>query len=312
MGKVILFGEAMALLIADTTGPLEEVEHFSRAMSGAEVNVSIGLSRLGHKTEYLTRLGDDPFGHYIKNSLEKNGIGTSLITFDDVYRTGIQLKNRTTDGSDPYAPYYRKGSAASRITPAEIEQIDFSDVDLVHVTGIPPALSLSAREAAFCLIDRAKEAGIRVTFDPNLRPALWENEETMRTVINQLSEKADMILPGIAECEILTGSRDFDHIFRFYRDKGIRTVIIKDGSRGAVVCEDGNVFSVPGFKVEKVVDTVGAGDGFAVGVISGILEGLNIEDSVLRGNAIGAIQVTHRGDNEGLPTHEELSAFMKK
>ena len=216
MGKVILFGEAMALLIADTIGPLEEVEHFSRAMSGAEVNVSIGLSRLGHKTEYLTRLGDDPFGHYIKNSLEKSGIGTSLITFDDVYRTGIQLKNRTTDGSDPYAPYYRKGSAASRITPADIEQIDFSDVDLVHVTGIPPALSLNAREATFRLIDRAKEAGIRVTFDPNLRPALWENEETMRTVINKLSEKADLILPGIAECEILTGSRNFDHIFRFF------------------------------------------------------------------------------------------------
>ena len=112
MGKTILFGEPMALLIADTTGPLEEVEHFTRAMSGAEVNVSIGLSRLGHPVEYLTRLGDDPFGHYIANALKKNEIGTSLVTYDDVYRTGIQLKNRVTDGSDPYAPYYRKGSAA--------------------------------------------------------------------------------------------------------------------------------------------------------------------------------------------------------
>ena len=69
----------MALLIADTTGPLEEVEHFTRAMSGAEVNVSIGLSRLGHPVEYLTRLGDDPFGHYIANALKKNEIGTSLV-----------------------------------------------------------------------------------------------------------------------------------------------------------------------------------------------------------------------------------------
>ena len=79
MGKTILFGEPMALLIADTTGPLEEVEHFTRAMSGAEVNVSIGLSRLGHPVEYLTRLGDDPFGHYIANALKKNEIGTSLL-----------------------------------------------------------------------------------------------------------------------------------------------------------------------------------------------------------------------------------------
>ena len=108
MGKTILFGEPMALLIADTTGPLENVEHFTRALSGAEVNVSIGLTRLGHSVEYLTRLGDDPFGHYIAKTLGENQIGISLLSYDPVYRTGIQLKNRVTDGSDPYAPYYRK------------------------------------------------------------------------------------------------------------------------------------------------------------------------------------------------------------
>lgn len=138
MGKTILFGEPMALLIADTTGPLEEVEHFTRALSGAEVNVSIGLSRLGHPVEYLTRLGDDPFGHYIENQLKKNEIGTSMVTYDPVYRTGIQLKNRVTDGSDPYAPYYRKGSAASHISKAEIDALDLTDVELIHVTAFPP------------------------------------------------------------------------------------------------------------------------------------------------------------------------------
>ena len=113
MSKTILFGEPMALLIAAAEGPLEEVTHFERALSGAEVNVSIGLSRLGHDVEYLTRLGDDPFGHYIEKTLRENQIGTEMITYDPIYRTGIQLKNRVTDGSDPYAPYYRKGSAAS-------------------------------------------------------------------------------------------------------------------------------------------------------------------------------------------------------
>ena len=139
MGKTILFGEPMALLIADTTGPLENVEHFTRALSGAEVNVSIGLTRLGHSVEYLTRLGDDPFGHYIAKTLGENQIGISLLSYDPVYRTGIQLKNRVTDGSDPYAPYYRKGSAASHISEKEIDAIDLTDVNLVHITGIPPA-----------------------------------------------------------------------------------------------------------------------------------------------------------------------------
>lgn len=83
-------------------------------------------------------------------------LGTSLVTYDDVYRTGIQLKNRVTDGSDPYAPYYRKGSAASHITISEIDAIDLTDVELVHVTGIPPALSQSARKATFRLMDQSK------------------------------------------------------------------------------------------------------------------------------------------------------------
>lgn len=312
MAKTILFGEPMALLIADTTGPLEEVEHFTRALSGAEVNVSIGLSRLNHQVEYLTRLGDDPFGHYIENQLKKNNIGTSMVTYDSVYRTGIQLKNRVTDGSDPYAPYYRKGSAASHISVKEIDALDLTDVELVHVTGIPPALSESAREATFRLMERAKEEGIFLTFDPNLRPALWENEETMIRVINELAQNTDVVLPGIGECAILAGTEDVEAAADFYQNLGTKTVVIKDGSNGAYVRDGKASYRVPGYKVTNVVDTVGAGDGFAVGVLSGILEGLEMKESVLRGNAIGAIQVMNISDNEGLPTHEELKKFQEE
>lgn len=312
MAKTILFGEPMALLIADTTGPLEEVEHFTRALSGAEVNVSIGLSRLNHQVEYLTRLGDDPFGHYIENQLKKNNIGTSMVTYDSVYRTGIQLKNRVTDGSDPYAPYYRKGSAASHISVKEIDALDLTDVELVHVTGIPPALSESARETTFRLMERAKEEGIFLTFDPNLRPALWENEETMIRVINELAQNTDVVLPGIGECAILAGTEDVEAAADFYQNLGAKTVVIKDGSNGAYVRDGKASYRVPGYKVTNVVDTVGAGDGFAVGVLSGILEGLEMKESVLRGNAIGAIQVMNISDNEGLPTHEELKKFQEE
>lgn len=310
MGRVILFGEPMALLIAESTGPLEKVEHFTRSLSGAEVNVAIGLSRLGNSVSYLTRLGDDPFGHYIENSLKENNIGTEFITYDDVYRTGIQLKNRVTDGSDPYAPYYRKGSAASRITPNEINLIDLSNVDHVHITGIPAALSLDSRQATYRLMERAKENNIFVSFDPNLRPALWESKEKMIEVINDLAFKADMILPGIEECETLTGLTDFDKIADFYQEKGVKTVIIKNGSKGAYVRHLDETDMVKGFKIEKVVDTVGAGDGFAVGVISARLENLPVKDMVKRGNAIGAIQVTNISDNAGLPNHEQLEEFM--
>lgn len=311
MGKTILFGEPMALLIADTTGPLEDVEHFTRAVSGAEVNVAVGLSRLGHEVSYLTRLGDDPFGHHIEKMLQRNGIDTAWVTYDPVYRTGIQLKNRVEDGSDPFAPYYRKGSAASHISVREIDAMKFSDVEHVHITGIPAALSKSSRKAVFRLMERARENGVYVTFDPNLRPALWEDEETMRSVTNELAAGADMILPGTEECRILTGTADPEKAADYYENLGVETIIVKMGASGAYVRSAGESYTVEGFRVEHVVDTVGAGDGFAVGVISGRLEGLSLRDMVRRANAIGAMQVMNIGDNEGLPDRKKLADFME-
>ena len=157
-----------------------------------------------------------------------------------------------------------------------------------------------------------KKKGVYVTFDPNLRPALWESEEVMVNVLNDLAKKCDLILPGVAEGLILTGSGDVEKIADFYQNLGIKEVIIKNGSKGAYIRSGNNSFEQPGFKVEKVVDTVGAGDGFAVGVLSGKLEGLSIKECAIRGNAIGAIQVTYSSDNEGLPTQDELKKFIEK
>ncbi|MFA9397004.1 MAG: sugar kinase [Clostridiaceae bacterium] len=310
MGKVLLFGEPMALLIADSVVPLEKVEHFSRSLSGAEVNVCIGLSRLGHMATYITRLGDDPFGHFIENYLRKENIGTEFVTYDDIYRTGIQLKSKVLSG-DPVAPYYRKGSAASHLTVKEIDNIDFSDIQHVHITGIPAALSKGCRDATYRLFERAKENDVFITFDPNLRPALWESKEVMIETINDLSSKADMVLPGLQEGKLLFGIDNIEAIADKYQALGVKQIVIKDGSRGAYVRDGNESYTVKGFKVDKVVDTVGAGDGFAVGIISARLEGLSLREMVKRGNAIGAIQVTNIGDNEGLPMPGELKKFMK-
>lgn len=310
MSKVILLGEPMVLFTAEEEGPLEEVELYRRSLAGAEVNVCTGLTRLGHKVEYITKLGEDPLGKYVKNFLDKEGIGTKFITFDPIYKTGIMLKSNVSSG-DPVTAYYRKGSAFSYMTAEDIDKIDFQGVKLVHVTGIPPALSLGCRKATYKIIEKAREEGSYITFDPNLRPALWESKEVMIKVINDLASKCDLILPGISEGLILTGSSDPDKIADFYQNLGVNDIIIKEGSKGAYVRAGSKTYRKKGFKVENVVDTVGAGDGFAVGIISGILEGLELEESVVRANAIGAIQVTFVSDNEGLPTREKIDEFIK-
>ena len=121
-----------------------------------------------------------------------------------------------------------------------------------------------------------------------------------------------LVLPGIEDCQILCGTGDPEQAAQFYQEKGVQTVVIKEGAKGAFVKDRETSFRVPGFPVEKVIDTVGAGDGFAVGVISGLLEGKAVEESVRRGNAIGALQVMNISDNEGLPDREELRLFMEK
>lgn len=311
MAKVLLIGEPMALLIADTVGPLEEVESFTRKLAGAEVNVAIGLTRLGHVATYVTRLGQDPFGVYTKATLENEGISTEFITFDDEFKTGMMLKGKVLDG-DPHVAYYRKGSAASKITPVQMDEIDLSGFDLVHMTGILPALSLECRAATRRLMERAKAAGITVSFDPNLRPTLWESKEVMAQTLNDLATLADIVLPGIEEGQILMGSSDPAEIADYYQKLGAKQVVVKLGPEGAYA-RDGEASTViPGFKVETVVDTVGAGDGFATGVISGVVEGLPLNDAVLRANAIGSIQVQHASDNEGLPTRDELATYMNR
>lgn len=311
MSEVILIGEPMAMFVADYVDNLEDVEKFTRSLAGAEVNVCIGLKRLGYDVSYVTKLGVDPFGKYIKKFFVNEGIDTSYITFDSKFPTAFLIKGKTESG-DPEVVYFRKGSAASHMTKEDIEKIDLEGVRHIHVTGIPPALSESCREATYELIRKAKEKGLYVTFDPNLRPALWPSKEEMVSVINDIASKCDMVLPGVAEGLILTGSDDPDEIADFYLNLGVKAVIIKVGDKGAFVKTQEEAYTVPGFKVEKVVDTVGAGDGFAVGIVSGLMEKLSLREAVKRGNAIGSLQVMVPGDNEGLPNREKLQQYLNQ
>lgn len=311
MSEVILIGEPMGLFTAAELGSLKEVATFNKSIAGAEINVGIGLSRLGHNVQYVSRLGTDPVGEYIYDALEDEHLGIDYITFDKDHTTGLMMKNKVVEG-DPATAYYRNFSAFTTLSTHDVEQIDFDGVKLLHITGIPPALSEPVREAVLFLMEKAKKAGTFITFDPNLRPALWKTSEEMVEVLNGLAKLADVVLPGVAEGKALAGSEDVEKIAQFYLNQGAGVVITKNGGDGAFVTEKGkDTVHVPGFKVDKVIDTVGAGDGFAVGVISAYLEGLSWEEAAIRANAIGSIQVQHAGDNEGLPTRKELDSYIQ-
>lgn len=306
MAKVILFGEPMVLFISQEYCSLKDAQTFKKALAGAELNVCIGLNRLGHTPLYITKLGaKDPFGAYISERLREEGFDVSGVSTDDAHNTGFMLKNKVKTG-DPETSYFRKNSAASNITPNDINNVSFDGISHVHITGIPCALSESCLATTLCLIERAKKNNVYVSFDPNLRPSLWESETVMAKTLNDIACRCNMVMPGILEGKILTGFSEPQDIADYYLSKGVSDIIIKMGPKGAYVKNASICADIPPFPIEKIVDTVGAGDGFAVGVISGRLEGLSIKDAVMRGNVIGALQLTAEGDNEGLPTRERL------
>lgn len=316
MSEFLTIGEPIGLFASqDADQSLVDATHFEKFLAGAEVNVSVGVSRLGHSAEYVTRLGSDPLGGFISKQLEMNHIGTHYIDTTDEYWTAFQMKQRVTKG-DPGIFYYRRNSAAAHFQKSTLDKIDFDGIKLVHLSGIFPAISDTALDAFKHLIGLIQShPAVRTTFDPNLRPQLWASKEKMVKTINALAAEANIILPGVNEGEILMGSRDPEKIADFYLNNGDRTdtVIVKVGSKGAFIkTKDGKSSMVPGYHVNKVVDTVGAGDGFAVGVITGLLEGLSIEDAAKRGNAIGSLAVQAPGDNDGYPTREELDAYQNE
>jgi 2-dehydro-3-deoxygluconokinase len=309
---VATFGEAMLLLVAQQPGPLEQVQSFSKRTAGAETNVAIGLARLGLRVGWASRLGDDSMGRYLLSEMRREGIDCSHVVCDPAQRTGFQFKGRVTDGSDPPVEYHRKGSAASTMGVDDIDEAWLLSARHLHATGVFAAVSESTREAACRQVELMRRAGRTISFDTNLRPSLWQSPELMRHWVNHLAAQADWVLPGLDEGRMLTGESSPEGIARFYLERGAQLVVVKLGADGAYFegrHGAGAVRgSVPAFPVKQVVDTVGAGDGFAVGVISALLEGRSVQDAARRGAWIGARAVQVPGDTEGLPTRAELDA----
>ena len=298
----------MALFAASEAGPLAQAQYFQRSAAGAEINVAIGLARLGLHVGWCSRLGADVWGRYLIDLLRSEQIDCSHVTLDDARPTGLMFKSRATSGEDPEIAYYRSGSAASQIGPGEIDESWLLAARHLHTTGVFAGVSAGTLATQQRAMELMRAAGRSVSFDPNLRPALWASHDAMRRAINDLAARADWVLPGIDEGRLLTGESTPEAIAHFYRQRGAAVVVVKLGKDGAYFDSPSGTGHVAGFPVAKVVDTVGAGDGFAVGVISALLAGLPLAQAVRRGAWIGARAVQVVGDSEGLPTRAELEA----
>jgi 2-dehydro-3-deoxygluconokinase len=293
----------MALLWPPEVGPLRHAPVLRLGVAGAESNLAVGAVRMGVPASWLGRVGDDEFGRLVTMTLLGQGVRTSAIV-DPVARTGLMVKERRTARSTRVL-YYRAGSAGSRLCPDDLDPAVIVAGGVLHVTGITPALSESARAAVFAAVEEAQGAGVPVSLDLNYRSALWSPAEAA-PVLRELIRRADVVLATEDEARLVVDGPDDRALAAELSALGPTQVLVKQGAAGSVSRIDGILRRMPARTV-TVVDPVGAGDAFGAGYLSGLCRGLPAEERLAVATAAGAFAVTVPGDWEGSPSLADLA-----
>lgn len=303
VSDVVTLGETMALMRADTPGPLPHVSGFSLGMGGSESNFAIALRRLGTTVTWIGRVGEDSLGDYIRRELAAEGVDAQVVS-DPHAPTGLMIKERRT-ATTQKVWYYRAGSAGSRITASDLPDDKIRNARLLHITGITPALSDTASAAVDRAIAIAREAGTPVAFDVNYRSALWA-PDAAGEAFRALAARADIVFAGDDEAALLVGpASDPVDLARSIAALGPTQVVIKLGDRGCAAEIDGVVHRADAIAVDAL-DTVGAGDGFVAGYVSDLLRGAAPQVRLDTAVRVGAFACLVPGDWEGMPRREEL------
>ena len=296
--ELLAVGETMAMVAPITGERLVDAEHFRLDAGGAESNVAAHVAALGHQAAWFSRLGDDALGRRVTAQLAGRGVDVSAVVSDPVNPTGLYVKDPGNG-----VRYYRAGSAASHLSPADAERVELTGVRILHVSGITAALSESAAGFLSRLIDRAHNAGVLVSFDVNHRVALWDCA-TASSALAALARRADLVFTGRDEAESLWGTVEADDVRALFPD--VTELVVKDGSIGATTYLAGQVVVEPALVVD-VVDVVGAGDAFAGGYLAALLDGASPAERLRAGHRRAALTLLTTGDSiDTSPTKEQF------
>ena len=306
MTDLLTFGETMVSV--RTARPMRLGGDAHLSIAGSESNVAIGLARLGHDVAWLSAVGNDEPGRLVQRTLRAENVDTTYLRFSDDSFTGFIAFDQPSHDITRVS-YHRRGSAASTLTASETTAaVDTATPTLLHVTGITPALSDTARAATVAAVRTAAAAGVQVSLDVNYRARLWSRADAA-AAIRELLPHIHTIFSSDDELDLLTDASDpvADLL------KTVDTLVVTAGGKGAWAHTKGtgspsDVHTIhrPALPV-TVVDSIGAGDAFVSGYLSATLDKLPTESRLDRATTSGAFCVTAYGDWESLPTREDLT-----
>ena len=303
---VVTFGEVMLRLSPPNFMRFEQTHSYNAHAGGAEMNVAVACARLGLKSAYVTKLGDNSIGHFIRNKGREHGVDMSHVLFDPDSRCGVYFVEFGAAPRTNRVIYDRKDSAISKIMPGEVNWSEvFEGAKLFHTSGITPALSKSCAETTMEALRAARENGVKVSYDVNYRGKLWTPNEA-RKFTEPASEFIDVLITTEEDTKVVYGieGKDYEEVAGKLVDKfGFDVVVITLRETPSVwlnkwsvfAYSDGQIFKSPVYDVE-VVDRLGGGDSCSAGFIYGYLELKDLQQAVNFGSAFSAIKHSVPGD----------------
>lgn len=301
--EVVGLGESMVMVTPILGGRLDASSTFVLRSGGAESNVAMFLSDLGHRTGWASRLGADRLGKLLFDQVRDAGVDVSLVDWDDGRPTGVYFKDPHRLGTDVY--YYRSGSAAAAMGDEVLPRLVEAEPRVLHLSGITPALSPSCAELVRRLMVERPLASTVVTFDVNYRPSLWQTHPAEEML--ELARSADVVFVGLDEAESLWGAHDADEVRSLLPEPV--TLVVKNKDVEAVCYSDHGTARADALPV-AVVEPVGAGDAFAAGWIAGMLRDLTPVQCLLLGHLVAGVALGSEGDHNAPPADSTICATL--
>lgn len=314
--ELIAIGEALIDFIPLQTGkPIRDVKGFEPAVGGAPANVCGAFVKLGGKAEMITQLGEDPFGDKIVEQFKDDGIGCNHVLRTSKANTSLAFVALSEDGKREFS-FYRNPGADMLFESSDIKEEWFDCAYALHFCSVSLG-DFPMKEAHKKAIEFAKKKGAIVSFDPNLRPALWDDKEAMISAVKEFARNVDIIKISDEELEALTGTKDVENGANQLLQQNVKLVIYTEGSDGARAYTKKNIARAPGYQV-NAVDTTGAGDGFIGSFLHCLYEdGVEADqlshlsekklvEYLIFSNQFSSISVTKKGAIQSYPTKDEM------
>lgn len=279
---------------------------YLQGYGGDTSNFAVAAARQGARTGYYTALGDDVYGQMFLDLWRREGVDAGRVKIDPSAPSGIYFVNHDEQGH--HFTFFRTGSAASRVTPADIPSDYLASAQVVHLSGISLAISASASDAGYAAVEVAKQAGRLVSFDTNLRLKLWSKDRARATILDMMS-LCNICLPSFDDVALLTGIQDPDKLVDLALTRGAKIVALKLGAEGAIVANADERHRIAPFPV-NAIDATGAGDTFGGAFVTRLVNGDDIATAGRYAAVAAALSTTGYGAVDPIPTASQVQEAL--